>query len=156
VQSQRCTFRQKRSYCCLNDESNRIVLQSANSFIILRTGIRHKQAGKKLSQNIAKACKAHGCDANEVRELETNARYSGREISNVQFVAMMLRIGDLAHYNYDRAPVVLRVLHQFESNYSYEQWRIKANGGVEIWGENGKIYCQAFCDSPTVANAFYS
>ena len=30
--------------------------------------------------------------------------YSGGETSNLQFVAMMLRIGDIVHYSYDRAP----------------------------------------------------
>ena len=108
----------------------------------------NKQAGKNLTNNIAKACKAHGSDVSYIKELAVRVHYSGKETSNVQFVAMMLRIGDLAHFDYKRAPVVLRALHHFESNYSYEQWRIKSDSGVEFRCESGKIYCQGFCDRP--------
>ena len=71
--------------------------------------------GQLLFDNIAKACKAHGKDANFIkRELDKDAEYRGCESSNLQFVAMMLRIGDIVHFDYNRAPVVLRALHHFE------------------------------------------
>lgn len=111
--------------------------------------------GKLLANNIAKCCRAHGEDAeymkNEFKkdELkdETHVLYYGPEASNLQFVAMMLRLGDIIHFSNDRAHPVLRALHQFKSDYSYQQWHIKSNG-VSFNVSNGKVSCTAFCQLP--------
>lgn len=108
----------------------------------------NRPQGKHLFTNIAKACKSHGEDVGHIRELDKTASYVEAETSNLQFVAMMLRIGDIAHFTFDRAPVVLRALHHFESDYSYEQWRIKDETGVNFSVKNGVIICNAYCDNP--------
>ena len=108
----------------------------------------NKWAGILLFRNIAKACKAHGVDVSYIKGLEIRAHYSGWETFNVQFVAMMLRISVLAHFDYQRAPIVLRALHQFESDYSHEQWRIKTDSVIEFWCEPRQIHCQGFCKRP--------
>ena len=105
--------------------------------------------GEHLFNNIAMACKAHGEDANFIKkELDKSVGYLGNETSNLQFVAMMLRIGDIVHFTYDRAPVVLRALHHFESADSYEQWRIKTDSGVNFDVTDGTISCKAYCKNP--------
>lgn len=111
--------------------------------------IDNQAMGEELFSNIAMACKAHGEDVRYIKEnLDKSAGYLGSETSNLQFVAMMLRIGDLVHFDYDRAPVVLRALHHFESDYSYEQWRIKADSGVNFTIKNGIVSCKAYCKKP--------
>lgn len=106
--------------------------------------------GSLLANNIAKCCRAHGEDAeyikNKFKDL-TRVMYYGSETSNLQFVAMMLRLGDIIHFSSDRAHPVLRALRQFKSEYSYQQWHIKSNG-VSFNVFNGKISCSAFCGSP--------
>lgn len=105
--------------------------------------------GEQLFNNIAMACKAHGKDVNYIKkELDKKVGYLGSETSNLRFVAMMLRIGDIVHFTYDRAPIVLRALHHFESTESYEQWRIKADSGVNFDVTNGAIICKAYCKNP--------
>ncbi len=111
--------------------------------------IDNQAMGEELFGNIAMACKAHGEDVRYIKEnLDKSAGYLESETSNLQFVAMMLRIGDLVHFDYDRAPVVLRALHHFESDYSYEQWRIKTDSGVNFTTKNGTISCKAYCKKP--------
>ena len=105
--------------------------------------------GQLLFDNIAMACKAHGEDASYIKEnLDAAAAYLGTESSNLQFVAMMLRIGDLVHFDYKRAPVVLRALHHFESDFSFEQWRIKSDSGVNFGIKDRVIACKTYCKAP--------
>lgn len=106
--------------------------------------------GKLLAKNIAKCCRAHGEDEVFMKDEfsgETRVLYYGPNASNLQFVAMMLRLGDIIHFNYDRAHPVLRALHHFKSDYSYHQWHIKSNG-VSFNISNGKVICTAFCQYP--------
>lgn len=105
--------------------------------------------GEKLANNIAAICKAHGEDADKVRKLNTKTMYVGPETSNLQFVAMLLRIGDIVHFSYDRASLRLRSLHYFESDYSYEQWRVKGDSGINYSiSEKGEISYSANCSLP--------
>jgi hypothetical protein len=109
----------------------------------------NKALGKRLAENIAQACRAHGQDADDVRKLHKKVMYQGSGTSNLQFVAMMLRIGDIVHFSYDRAPTVLRALHQFESDDSYEHWRIKSDSGVNYSiSTDGEISYSAYCSLP--------
>ena len=113
------------------------------------TTFPNKAMGKRLAENIALACKAHGEDSDYVRKLGKKVMYSGGETSNLQFVAMMLRIGDIVHYSYDRAPSVLRALHDFDSDYSFEQWRMKSDSGVDYSiSTDGEISFSAYCSIP--------
>ena len=106
--------------------------------------------GPLLANNIAKCCLAHGEDSEYIKNEfidGTRVMYYGQETSNLQFVAMMLRLGDIIHFSYDRAHPVLRALHHFKSEYSYHQWHIKANG-LSFNVSDGKVSCSAFCQSP--------
>ena len=111
--------------------------------------------GKLLANNLAKCCRAHGEDAEYMKDQfkrdefkdETHVMYFGNEASNLQFVAMMLRLGDIIHFSYDRAHPVLRALHHFKSDYSYQQWHIKSSG-LSFNVSNGKVSCSAFCQLP--------
>ncbi len=111
----------------------------------------NKAMGKRLANDLATVCRAHGEDVEFIRELKKNKRvmYLRNETSNLQFVAMMLRIGDIVHFSYDRAPVAQRSLRHFESDYSYDQWRIKADSGINYSiSEDGEISYSAFCCIP--------
>lgn len=107
--------------------------------------------GSCIANDIAKCCRAHGEDSafiDKEFENDTEVEYRGPDNScNLQFVAMMLRLGDIIHFSNDRAHPVLRSLHHFKSEYSYQQWRIKANGLV-FNVSNGKVSCSANCKVP--------
>lgn len=114
----------------------------------------NQSMGKRLADNIASICKAHGMDDDYVRKLGKRIMYIGDETSNLQFIAMMLRIGDIVHFSYDRAPTVLCALHNFESDFSYEQWHIKKDSGINYSiSDDGEISYSAYCSIP---NDYYN
>ena len=103
--------------------------------------------GKQLANDLAKICRSHGEDASFINGLSTNAQYYGDESANLQLVAILLRLGDIIHFSFDRAPVELRSSRIFKSEYSFLQWAIK-NNGVNYSIENGKISFRAYCEQP--------
>ena len=107
--------------------------------------------GQKLADTIAQCCLAHGKSKSyiekDLKEL-TDVMYYGSETSNLQFISIMLRLGDLIDYNCKRAHPVLRALHQFKSDFSFDQWRIKDENALSFSVKNGKIACVATCKMP--------
>lgn len=102
----------------------------------------------KLVQDLAVICQAHGENLNYVKEkLNTDARYCPNEQANLQFVAMMVRMGDICHYSFDRAPLIIRNAKLFQSDISYREWAVKAAAVTyEIVDNTIKYY--AYCDTP--------
>ena len=111
--------------------------------------------GQRIANDLAVICEAHGEKPEYVGGLGTQAEYCGDYSANLQFAAMLLRIGDIVHFDYDRAPVELRSLHQFESEYSFGQWRIKS-GGVNHQISKGTIFFRAFISKPVDYYALYN
>jgi len=67
-------------------------------------------------------------------------------VANLQFCAMLLRIGDVVHFSYDRAPAVIRKEKIFASAYSEKQWQVKKNVTVQV--SSGNVRFQASCPTP--------
>jgi Fe-S-cluster formation regulator IscX/YfhJ len=103
--------------------------------------------GKKLAHDLSSICRAHGENSGFIEVLDTNAQYYGSESANLQFVAILLRLGDIIHFSFDRAPIDLRNSKLFKSEYSFQQWAIKSNG-VNYSIDNGKISFRAYCQIP--------
>lgn len=103
--------------------------------------------GQRIAYDLAAICKSHGENPAFLRLLATNIEYYGSDSINLQFIALLLRIGDIVHFSYDRAPQELSSLHQFSSEYSHRQWMIK-NNGVNYNIENGTIAFRAFFTNP--------
>ena len=103
--------------------------------------------GKKLTQDLALICRSHGEDASFVKKFNTTAQYYGSESANLQFVAILLRLGDIIHFSFDRVPFDLRSSRLFKSEYSFQEWAVK-NSGVNYTIENGKISFRAYCETP--------
>ncbi|WP_295801401.1 ATP-binding protein [Mucilaginibacter sp.] len=103
--------------------------------------------GKKLAHDLALICRSHGEDTSYINDFSKNAQYYGSQGANLQFVAIMLRLGDVIHFSFDRAPIDLRSSRIFQSEYSFQQWAIK-NSGVNYSIENGLISFRAYCDAP--------
>lgn len=103
--------------------------------------------GKKLAKDLALVCRSHGEDINYLEQFNTSAQYYGSESSNLQLVAMLLRLGDVIHFSFDRAPLELRTSRLFQSEFSFLQWALK-NNGANYSIENGKISYRAYCETP--------
>ncbi|KGN80231.1 hypothetical protein HQ35_05930 [Porphyromonas cangingivalis] len=104
--------------------------------------------GKQLADILAGICRAHGEDLSYTSsELKSSITISAKYKVNPQFVAMMLRLGDIIHFSKDRAPFVLRNATQFKSDYSHYQWELK-EGGVNYQIVDGKVIYTAYCEEP--------
>lgn len=68
-------------------------------------------------------------------------------VANLQFCAMLLRIGDILHFSYDRAPAVIRKEKIFTSANSEKQWQVKENVTVQV-SSSGNVRFHAFCPTP--------
>jgi len=68
-------------------------------------------------------------------------------VANLQFCAMLLRIGDVVHFSYDRAPAVIRKEKIFTSAVSEKQWQVKKNVTVQV-SSSGNVRFHAFCPTP--------
>lgn len=76
-------------------------------------------------------------------------------VVNLQFCAMLLRIGDILHFSYDRAQAVIRKEIIFTSAYSEKQWQVKKNVTVQVT-ETGVVRFHAFCPTPQQYNYLQS
>lgn len=103
---------------------------------------------EKLAHDLAVICQSHGEDLTYVKEkLSPATSYCPNEQANLQFVAMMLRMGDICHYSFDRAPLIIRNAKVFKSDISYREWAVKAASVTyEIVDNTIKYY--AYCDTP--------
>ncbi|WP_347160082.1 HD domain-containing protein [Pontibacter chitinilyticus] len=105
--------------------------------------------GKRLAKDLALVCRSHGEDINFLEKFSMSAQYYGNESANLQLVGMLLRLGDIIHFSFDRAPIELRTSRIFQSEFSFLQWALK-NNGANYSIENGKISFRAYCETPEI------
>ena len=105
--------------------------------------------GKRLAKDLALVCRSHGEDISFLEELNISAQYYGNEYANLQLVGMLLRLGDIIHFSFDRAPLELRSSRKFKSEFSFLQWALK-NNGANYSIESGEISFRAYCETPEI------
>ncbi|MDE7437211.1 MAG: ATP-binding protein [Muribaculaceae bacterium] len=101
---------------------------------------------QRLFSDLADVCKSHGEDIDFVRNLKKDVKYVGSDVANLQFISMMLRLGDIVHYSSDRAPSILRNAMSFQSEYSKKEWLNKV--GLNYTIKDGIITFMASCQTP--------
>ncbi|KQT30916.1 hypothetical protein ASG22_19670 [Chryseobacterium sp. Leaf405] len=109
--------------------------------------IQPSALGKKLSHDLAEVCRAHGENIDYLEKFNKNVKYYGSQSTNLQMVAMMLRLADVIHYSFDRAPISLLSSKIFKSDYSFQEWMVKQSG-ANYSIDNGVISYSAYCDRP--------
>lgn len=101
---------------------------------------------QRLLLDLSKICQSHGENIDFLRKLKTEVKYIDDTSVNPQFIAVMLRLGDIIHYSYDRAPLVLRSAMCFNSDYSKHEWTVKV--GLSYAISDRKISYIANCQTP--------
>lgn len=110
--------------------------------------------GEQLFVDLSKICRAHGEPFGYVETLDLNSHYVKENKANLQFIAMLLRIGDVMHFNFERAPKSLFTQRMIDSTVSQEHWIVKFSSGVnstiEKRGTTGRqsIVYTAYCEHP--------
>lgn len=111
--------------------------------------------GEALAKDLGKICQSHGESMEYVKKLQTQSNYYGPQIANLQFISIMLRLGDILHFSHDRAPRSLFVEKMITSKESLKHWKVKFQGinySMNETDENGKkkIKYMAYCDEPSL------
>lgn len=82
-------------------------------------------AADNFIQDLALICKGHGEPIGKLCDLAIERENWLGEKSNVQFVAMLLRLGDVIHFSSDRAPLSLFAEKRITDETSYKHWNAK-------------------------------
>ena len=104
-------------------------------------------------QDLADICRCHGEPITEVFNLPAEREDLFEEKSNIQFVAMLLRLGDVIHFSSDRAPLSLFAEKRITDENSFLHWNAKFQDlkfGFEVLNGTISVKYSAFCSNPEV------
>lgn len=109
--------------------------------------------GGAIARDLADICKAHGKDIDFIKKLGTESLYFGKDAANVQFISLLLRLGDIIHFSFDRAPKSLFAEKMIESEVSMKHWKAKIQGlnySITADKDTGEkeIKYMLYCDEP--------
>ena len=110
-------------------------------------------ATEHFVQDLADICRCHGEPITAVFDLPTEREDLFEEKSNIQFVAMLLRLGDVIHFSSDRAPLSLFAEKRITDETSFLHWNAKFQDlkfGFEVINETVVVKYSAFCSNPEV------
>ena len=130
--------------------SKRIVELIGNMRKRFRNALKKSVADKYLSV-LGEVCKAHGDEAVEVKKLTFDYEIDALGKANVQFVAIMLRLGDIIHFSSDRAPMSLFSEKKITDPVSYKHWKSKFEETRYEFSDVASkttIKFKAYCSSP--------
>ncbi len=108
---------------------------------------------EKFICDLGNICRCHGEDIGSVFELECCREDWTKNKSNIQFVAMLLRLGDVIHFSSDRAPLSLFAEKRIEDETSFMHWKAKFQEltfSFEIERGYTVVKYKAFCSGPEV------
>lgn len=112
--------------------------------------------GIALANDLAKICRSHGEDYDYIKNMEKNLQvsYLGCQTANLQFISILLRLGDVIHFSYDRASRSLFAEKLIESEESRKHWKIKYKGlnyDLSEIDDNArvKIKYTDYCEEPS-------
>ena len=104
-------------------------------------------------QDLADICRCHGEPIIEVFKLPTEREDLFEEKSNIQFVATLLRLGDVIHFSSDRAPLSLFAEKRITDETSFLHWNAKFQDlkfGFDVLNGTIIVKYSAFCSKPEV------
>lgn len=91
--------------------------------------------GKALAHDLALICRSHGEGGDFVRTLQTETAYFGGLRSNLQFMAVLLRVADIVDFSSARAPIILYREKMITSQISRDHWEVKNEGISYAFGK---------------------
>lgn len=104
-------------------------------------------------EDLAAVCRCHGEDIREVFQLEFCRKDWEDKTSNIQFIALLLRLGDVIHFSSDRAPLSLFAEKQIKDETSYKHWNAKFQElSYELKKDKGQMTVKytAYCKEPDI------
>lgn len=102
-------------------------------------------------QDLGNICQAHGENLDFIKKLPKESEDWENNKNNIQFLALILRLGDIIHFSSDRAPLSLYSEKQISNEKSLKHWKVKFQDVKYNFStiENQiSISFQAFCSEP--------
>ncbi|MEG0685762.1 MAG: hypothetical protein RR425_00605, partial [Erysipelotrichales bacterium] len=106
---------------------------------------------KNFTDLLANICRAHGENLVFVKNLPSEFIDFNNEKCNAQFIAILLRLGDIIHFDNSRAPISLFAEKQIDDPISKMHWTAKEQElGYKINSdnENTTVEYTAYCKNP--------
>lgn len=106
-----------------------------------------------FTEDLSKICKCHGEEFQALFDLELERKDWTGTFSNIQFAAMLLRLGDVMHFSADRAPLSLFAEKQIADETSFLHWKAKFQElTYEIYQEKNNVCIKymAYCKEPDI------
>ncbi|ADZ82103.1 HD domain-containing protein [Cellulosilyticum lentocellum] len=123
-------------------------------------GIKRKYVGiidsfsiEKFIDDIGNICRGHGEQISYVLELNTRSKVTEEMQGNIQFVAMLLRLGDVIHFSADRAPMSLFAEKNITDETSLKHWKAKFQElRYDFYNRCNHTYVKfsAYCSLPSI------
>ena len=102
-------------------------------------------------QNLGNICQAHGENPDFIKQLPKESEDWENNKNNIQFLALILRLGDIIHFSSDRAPLSLYSEKQISNEESLKHWKVKFQDvkyNFSTIEDQISISFQAFCSEP--------
>ena len=102
-------------------------------------------------QDLENICQAHGENLDFIKKLPKESEDWENNKNNIQFLALILRLGDIIHFSSDRAPLSLYSEKQISNEESLKHWKVKFQDikyNFSTIKNQISISFQAFCSKP--------
>ena len=102
-------------------------------------------------QDLENICQAHGENLDFIKNLPKESEDWENNKNNIQFLALILRLGDIIHFSSDRAPLSLYSEKQISNEESLKHWKVKFQDvkyNFSTVEDQISISFQAFCSEP--------
>lgn len=102
-------------------------------------------------QDLGNICQAHGENLDFIKKLPKESEDWENNKNNIQFLALILRLGDIIHFSSDRAPLSLYSEKQISNEASLKHWKVKFQDVKYTFStaeDQISISFQAFCSEP--------
>ena len=102
-------------------------------------------------QDLENICQAHGENLDFIKKLPKESEDWENNKNNIQFLALILRLGDIIHFSSDRAPLSLYSEKQISNEESLKHWKVKFQDikyNFSTIENQISISFQAFCSEP--------
>lgn len=109
-------------------------------------------ASAKFVEDLSAICRSHGEGPEFIEDMSADSYIEQIGEANLQFIAILLRLGDIIHFSADRAPLSLLSEKRILDKTSRVHWETKLNDTrYQIIDQNGKtaIKFSAYCTEPS-------
>lgn len=108
---------------------------------------------ERFVTDLSLICRSHGEDFKFVKKLDYKSMICQGDYANLQYISILLRLGDVIHFSSDRAPLSLFSEKKISDSTSLKHWTAKFQDlryTIETRNSKRAIVFSAYCINPEV------